>query len=506
VRALLAAAAASLLLAAPAGASTFSVLPGMAALPSAEVANAPGDIVLPADLMTPPAQPAPISYDELLSLWRHAGEAYGVPWEVLAAINEIESGFGADMGPSSANAIGWMQFLPSTWEDWGVDGNGDGVADPWNPTDAVYAAARYLAATGAHEDLGRAVFSYNHAQWYVDRVLGLAADYLANPLRGRSLLYAPPGSTLPAGQSLEDELREARARLDSVGRQIAAIDERLAGSDSELARAELRVGDPSLSDHAFREARARVDALVEGTQALHVRRDELTADLAEVRNQIVILEQGLAEQQTASLAGGLQGLIGQPPTPEAARVIDYAVKQLGIPYQWGGNHGFSLEQMESQDPVVANGFDCSSLLAWSFAKGAGIYIGDYTGTQWAYGATAPGAIRGAGPAQGGSAPPGGYMPGDLIFFDDTEHVALYLGNDLFIHAPHTGDVVRVARLSDYPLQVWGWVRYEAVSGLRSGEPAPFSEATKRVFTVVAAAPAEDPEPVVDGSVLTFTRG
>jgi hypothetical protein len=98
------------------------------------------------------------------------------------------------------------------------------------------------------------------------------------------------------------------------------------------------------------------------------------------------------------------------------------------------------------------------------------------------------------------------MPGDLIFFDDTEHVALYLGNDLFIHAPHTGDVVRVARLSDYPLQVWGWVRYEAVSGLRSGEPAPFSEATQRVFTVVAAAPAEDPEPVVDGSVLTFTRG
>ena len=57
-----------------------------------------------------------------------------------------------------------MQFLPSTWDDWGVDANGDGIADPWNPTDAVYAAARYLAATGAHDDLPRAIFAYNHSQ------------------------------------------------------------------------------------------------------------------------------------------------------------------------------------------------------------------------------------------------------------------------------------------------------------------------------------------------------
>jgi murein DD-endopeptidase MepM/ murein hydrolase activator NlpD len=64
--------------------------------------------------------------------------------------------------------------MPSTWERWGVDANGDGVADPWNAEDAVTAAARYLAASGGQADISSAVFSYNHAQWYVDEVLQLA--------------------------------------------------------------------------------------------------------------------------------------------------------------------------------------------------------------------------------------------------------------------------------------------------------------------------------------------
>jgi murein DD-endopeptidase MepM/ murein hydrolase activator NlpD len=75
------------------------------------------------------------------------------------------------MGPSSAGAIGWMQFMPSTWARWGVDANADGLADPWNAEDAIFSAARYLAASGGQTDISRAVFSYNHAQWYVDEVL-----------------------------------------------------------------------------------------------------------------------------------------------------------------------------------------------------------------------------------------------------------------------------------------------------------------------------------------------
>ena len=82
---------------------------------------------------------------------------------MLAAINKVESNFGRNMGPSSAGAIGWMQFMPSTWLRWGTDANGDGTADPWNPVDAIYSAARYLAASGAASDIRQAVFSYNHA-------------------------------------------------------------------------------------------------------------------------------------------------------------------------------------------------------------------------------------------------------------------------------------------------------------------------------------------------------
>jgi soluble lytic murein transglycosylase-like protein len=88
-------------------------------------------------------------YDELLALWQRDGALYSVPWQVLAAINKVESNFGRNMGPSSAGAIGWMQFMPSTWERWGVDADGDGLANPWSAEDAIAAAARYLAASVA---------------------------------------------------------------------------------------------------------------------------------------------------------------------------------------------------------------------------------------------------------------------------------------------------------------------------------------------------------------------
>jgi murein DD-endopeptidase MepM/ murein hydrolase activator NlpD len=123
------------------------------------------------------AASAPTSLSQLRSLWSGAGSTYGIPWQVLAAINKVESNFGRNLGPSSAGAVGWMQFLPSTWLRWGVDANGDGVADPSNPADAIYSAARYLAAAGGQSDLRRAIFAYNHADWYVNEVLGLASMY-----------------------------------------------------------------------------------------------------------------------------------------------------------------------------------------------------------------------------------------------------------------------------------------------------------------------------------------
>jgi murein DD-endopeptidase MepM/ murein hydrolase activator NlpD len=161
-----------------ASADTFQQLPSMPAnLPSASVPNQAGQVSIPTPISAPPAVPQSLNFQQLVALWQGAGSAYGIPWEVLASINKVESNFGRNMGPSSAGAVGWMQFMPSTWDRWGVDANGDGVADPWNPEDAIFAAARYLAAAGGTQDISRGVLAYNHAQWYVDEVLQLAHTF-----------------------------------------------------------------------------------------------------------------------------------------------------------------------------------------------------------------------------------------------------------------------------------------------------------------------------------------
>jgi hypothetical protein len=107
----------------------------------------------------------------LLPIYQAAGIQYGVRWEVLAAVNEIETDYGRNLNVSSAGAVGWMQFLPSTFRAYGVDGNKDGQKDPYNPVDAIFSAANYLNASGAEKDLRGAIFAYNHADWYVDSVL-----------------------------------------------------------------------------------------------------------------------------------------------------------------------------------------------------------------------------------------------------------------------------------------------------------------------------------------------
>jgi soluble lytic murein transglycosylase-like protein len=107
----------------------------------------------------------------LLPIYQAAGTAYGIPWQVLAAINEVETDYGRDLNVSSAGAEGWMQFLPSTWAQYGVDANGDGFQDPYNPADAIFAAARYLKAAGGNKSIRTAVLAYNHSQAYADSVL-----------------------------------------------------------------------------------------------------------------------------------------------------------------------------------------------------------------------------------------------------------------------------------------------------------------------------------------------
>ncbi|GIK77588.1 MAG: hypothetical protein BroJett022_12780 [Actinomycetes bacterium] len=113
----------------------------------------------------------------LLPIYQACGTQYGIPWEVLASINRIETAFGTNLNVSTAGAQGWMQFMPATWEMYGVDANNDGRKDPYNPVDAICAAARYLKAAGGEAELYQAIFAYNHADWYVDEVLLYAKQY-----------------------------------------------------------------------------------------------------------------------------------------------------------------------------------------------------------------------------------------------------------------------------------------------------------------------------------------
>jgi len=117
---------------------------------------------------------------QLIPVYQAASQRYrlgerGV--SILAAINMIETGFGRNLGPSSAGAYGWMQFMPATWSAYGVDADRDGTRDPADPDDAIHAAARYLQASGAPRDWYRAIFAYNHADWYVQQVLAQADAY-----------------------------------------------------------------------------------------------------------------------------------------------------------------------------------------------------------------------------------------------------------------------------------------------------------------------------------------
>jgi hypothetical protein len=119
----------------------------------------------------------------LLPIYKAAAVQYGVPWPILAAINEIETDYGTDLSVSTAGAVGWMQFMPGTWLQYGVDALDAGYADPYNPVDAVFAAARYLRAAGAATNLKAAILAYNHSEEYVSSVL-LRAKLISTYPRG----------------------------------------------------------------------------------------------------------------------------------------------------------------------------------------------------------------------------------------------------------------------------------------------------------------------------------
>jgi murein DD-endopeptidase MepM/ murein hydrolase activator NlpD len=290
-------------LAGTARADTFVVVPASTApaapltVPSADVPNAPGSLLLPPGWTSAASAPRALTVAELQALWTRAGNAYGIPWYVLGAINKVETNFGRNMGPSSAGAVGWMQFMPDTWLRWGLDANGDGLADPWNAEDAVFAAARYLAAAGGRTDLYRAVFAYNHADWYVREVLDLASFYAR------------------AGADETFELDRLEVDLEEARRTVAETAERLTEavrSSKRLARQarslEGRADSATLLSSSIPLRQRAVQIGLRGEEAA-ARAETLRAELEEARHGLELARQRAAG---ASFSAGAATVLGAP--------------------------------------------------------------------------------------------------------------------------------------------------------------------------------------------------
>ena len=196
-----------------------------------------------------------------LHLYVAIGHRYGIdPW-ILAAIGAIETNHGQSTLPgvhSGVNAYGCcagpMQFSlvgsPSTWDSYGIDGDHDGRVSPYDPADAIPAAARYLRASGAPRDYRAALFAYNHANWYVNEVLAKAAQYRGN----RRTAIADGGGPELDSRALRDVLGSNRITLTPIQRsdlRSGQIDERVIATMTWIARRHSVVIIALKSDHRY---------------------------------------------------------------------------------------------------------------------------------------------------------------------------------------------------------------------------------------------------------------
>lgn len=187
----------------------------------------------------------------LLPIYKAASDRYSLGPQgpgILASINLIETRFGElNHVTSYAGAQGWMQFMPGTWAAYGVDADGDGEASPYNPTDAIFSAANYLRASGAPEDWYKAIFAYNHADWYVAEVLAKAGCY--GSISGGVFSLVPKMPELECEPARPKRLRipavyldafeEAAGRFDLGARGVWAL-AAVARLESDFGRAMTR--------------------------------------------------------------------------------------------------------------------------------------------------------------------------------------------------------------------------------------------------------------------------
>jgi murein DD-endopeptidase MepM/ murein hydrolase activator NlpD len=327
---------------------------------------------MPTPISTPPAVPESLNFQQLYALWQSAGSAYGIPWQVLAAINKVESNFGRNMGPSSAGAVGWMQFMPGTWERWGVDANGDGVADPWNAQDAIYSAARYLAAAGGAQDISRAVLAYNHAQWYVDEVLQLANTFGAG------------------GVDTTFRLDRLQVSLDGARKDVSAVNRKLVAA-IKIQRAWAR------REHRWQVRADRTQLLskqleLQKTATLvGVREHDAEVRVGQLRAQLQQATSALTRARTqalsASAAPATSALFGSPVTNDSGYVfpVGGGPSVVSVSHH---HHDYPAADIAAPEgsPVYALS-DSVVLRAWTQPDpqcGIGLTLRASDGQEWTY--------------------------------------------------------------------------------------------------------------------------
>ncbi len=251
--------------------------------------------------------------ESYLALYLAAGEEYGggeLGWEDLAGVGKVESDHGrstlpgVQAGSNFAGAQGPMQFLAATWAQYGVDGDGDGDKDVYDPRDAIPGAANYLRALGGREDIAGALFGYNHSAAYVAEVERWANGYRGTPTRDLAAPAASAAAPCPGGAgavvgtaNAGEVLSNPNVRLTAIQRsdiEQGLIDPRVLGVLDYIAQDHTVTVTALASDHApgtNHEAGRAVDiGAIDGVSCVDTAPSSpcgrVALDLAEIRGEM----------------------------------------------------------------------------------------------------------------------------------------------------------------------------------------------------------------------------